>query len=103
MPILLLIASYFGFSLSAETLRITSKVLRVGAFVVVAIALTAALIAGFNAALSTVSVALPNEVLVVAVSLLPSNATACISVVLSARIARFVYDWNVRIADKLSD
>lgn len=103
MPLLGWLASFLGLSLSAETMRITAKVARVVAFVGIVIALTAALIAGVTTGLSSISASLPSEVLLVAQALLPPNAVGCISVVVSAHVARYIYDWNVKIADKLSD
>lgn len=103
MPLFAFLASFFGFVVSAETSRILSKGARVVAFVAVLIGLTAALIGGFDSALSSISASLPADVVVIAQALLPSNSVPCISIVAAGRVGRYVYDWNVKIADKLSN
>ncbi|WP_375541117.1 DUF5455 family protein [Nitrosomonas sp.] len=89
-----LIATFIAFS---------SKVAKTVGYVAIVAVLTAALIALFSSLLSPLSQTLPAGSVALAAAILPSNLNACISVVISARIARWVYDRNMKIADKLSE
>lgn len=64
--------------------------------------LTATFIGATEALISTVSVNLPSQATVLIGGVMPSNMNECISVVLAARISRFVYEMNVRFAEYMS-
>lgn len=79
------------------------KLVKVIAYVALVGTLTATLIGTFSAALSGVAAFMPADSLLLASSLFPSNLDDCIALVISTRIARWVYDWNVKFAGKLAD
>lgn len=73
------------------------------AYVAVVTALTSALILTFTTLLGPISRTIPPDAVIFASAILPANLNACVSVVISARIARWIYDRNLKIADKLSE
>jgi len=82
---------------------ITFKLSKTIAYVALVGVLTAALFLTFTALLAPISANLPASSVALASAIFPSNLNACISVVISARIARWVYDRNMKIADKISE
>jgi hypothetical protein len=75
-----------------------TKRLAVVAAAVTAIAtLTTAMFASLSALTSSIAVALPDSIVIGAGLIVPDNAIPSISVVLSAHMIRYVYDWNVKI------
>jgi hypothetical protein len=97
------IAAFFGMSLTQETTEIAAKAARVAIFVSVMAAAATALIYGFSSAISAAQVTLPASVLASASKILPTNLLPCIIIVISARIAKYAYDWTYDIASKLSE
>ena len=87
----------------ATLIQFAAKIAKTIAYVTIVGILTVALIFTFSGLLSPISATLPPASLALAVAILPSNLNACISVVIAARIARWVYDRNMKIADKLSE
>ena len=58
---------------------------------------TAALYVALDSLVGSVSVSAPAELSQAASMFLPGNLTACVTALLSAKIIRWVYDWNVRV------
>lgn len=77
--------------------RMTAKVAMVGTAVAVITTLTIALVTLFSALAASLSAALPPAALQFAQSFLPGNLNACVSVVIAAMVARWVYDRHVQI------
>jgi len=72
------------------------------------LAVTLAVVAAFTAATATfwaaaealvfgLAVSVPADVVTVASWIVPPNLAVCIGALLSARLVRFAYDWNVRV------
>lgn len=71
------------------------------AVVVAAVALIAGITAGFFSLIyglfEIIAVAAPPMLSLAVQLVVPDNASACISAILTARLARWAYEWNVRI------
>jgi len=96
-----LLAAWFG-SLFASTvsflaLYITKRVAIVLVAIAAIIAMTASFIAAIEALLVGIAVATPAEISIAASWFIPSNATTCLSIILSAYLARWVYEWQIKI------
>lgn len=83
--------------------NISFKLSKTIAYVALVGVLTAALFLTFSTLLSSIAVSLPSDSVALASAIFPSNLNACISVVISARVARWIYDRNMKIADKISE
>jgi Family of unknown function (DUF5455) len=79
------LATFFGEWISRRALLIIVAV-------TVLTAITAALVAGINAAMSLAAVATPDVVVVAASWVVPSNASTCIGAIVAGHVARWVYD-----------
>lgn len=86
-------SSIFGWFLQFFTKRLAI----VGAAVTIIGTLTIALFAAIHALLAGVLVALPAEASAGISLFLPSNLSLCISAVVSARLLRYSYDWQIKI------
>ena len=82
------IASFFGISLAKKTLYATAAIAS-------SIALTLAMAAAIQNLLAGIVHSLPAWVATGAF-FLPTNLSACIAAIISAKVFRFVYDWNMR-------
>lgn len=82
---------------------IASKTAKTIAYVALVGLLTVALILVFTTALAPLARTMPADSAAFAAALLPSNLKSCVSVIIAAYIARWVYDRNLKIADKLSN
>jgi len=75
----------------------TKRLALVGAAIVVVVALTTGLFAALEALVATIALAMPSEMAVATGLFLPANLTTCISVIVTAHLLRFAYEWNVKI------
>ena len=75
---------------------------KVIALVAILTSLTAALVLSLDTLATSISATLPSDVTTFAAAVLPTNFTACISVIVVARVTRWVYDWHVTIAKQLA-
>lgn len=82
------LAGFFGIQLAKKTALIA-------VMITASIALTAALAFAIQATLAGITASLPSDFQAGAM-FLPSNLSACLSAVFTAKTARFVYDWNMR-------
>jgi uncharacterized protein DUF5455 len=84
------IAGFFG--------QYFSKRLAVGLAVVIAFtASTAIFIAALNAAVLTISVVVPSEITIAASWVVPSNSDECLAAIITAKLASWVYYWQVKV------
>lgn len=90
------VAAVFGW-LGAD---LASRVVRIGSYLAGVATLTAVFVLAIEAAVSTLLVALPTDVQALCVAVLPRNLHICIGIAFGARVARLVYDWNLRFLDK---
>ena len=88
--------------LSGAFLWLTSGIGKTIAYVAIVATLTVALFVGFEALVAPLARTLSADHIALIQAFTPSNLNQCVSVVIAARIARWVYDRNVNIADKLS-
>jgi len=96
MPIFLIsiLTSLFGALVDFFT-RVLTRKLAVGAtFLTIMIALVAAFIAALDAAISTISYAMPSFLSEGFGLFMPSNTLLCITAIYTAQLARFIYDTN---------
>lgn len=88
-----IVSSVFSYAAKFISKRVAVVLVAIGLIA----ASTTAFIALVNSLVSSLSVVVP-PFLSLAVSLVvPDNTAACVSVLISARIARWVYEWNVRV------
>lgn len=92
-----LIGGLFSSLFSFFTTYFTKRLAIVAAAVLVVVGLTAGLFAALDALLAGLVFTLPAEFTGMVGHFLPSNAVACVSIVTSAKLLRFAYDWNVRV------
>jgi len=74
---------------------LSKKFAVLAAVLTAAVAFTAAFLTGIQGLLSTIHYAMPS--LGNWFAFLPSNFSTCASVIVSAELMRWVYDWNVRV------
>ena len=67
------------------------------AFVTGSLVLFAAMFAVVFSAMTAIRVALPPEFGLAMATIVPGNLPACLGAYLTARTARWVYDWNTRV------
>ena len=97
-PWLASILSAIVLSFLSFFVRIFTKKMAFVAFFVSASALfTSAFFSALESLVSTISLSVPDYFNVACQMIVPSNSTACISVMISARVLRFIYDWNIKI------
>lgn len=82
------LAAFFGLQLAKKTVLI-------GVVIAASVALTLAMGVAITNLLGSITAALPTD-LASGAAFLPSNTSACISAVISAKVARFIYDWNMK-------
>jgi len=75
----------------------TKKIAIVAAVLTAAIALTGSMIVAINVLAAGVVAATPAELTTAAGWLIPDNADECMAAIISAKIIRWVYDWNTRV------
>lgn len=91
------LGSAFGALFTFFATYITKRFAIVAAAIVIIAALTATLFATLEALAAGLSLYLPPQYLVMVDHFLPDNAMACVTAYLTARIARWVYAWNIRL------
>ncbi len=88
--LILSIASFLGKFL-------TMRLAIVGAVVFAAVALTSAFFSFVSGLFAGIEYLMPDEINDAFCWLLPANTKACVTAYLSARVAAYVYGWNIRI------
>lgn len=76
---------------------LTKRLAFVAAGVALIIGLTATLFAALQALLVGIALSVPTEFAQGISMVLPSNFGTCIAIMVSARMLKFAYDWNVRV------
>lgn len=98
MPIL---ASYLGTLIFGVAgwlgTWLTKRIAILIAVIGMVVTLTAGIIFSLESAISVLSQAIPNNILIGASWVWPSNANVCIAAIGSAKIAKWVYEWNIKI------
>lgn len=89
------LANLFGSFAAFFGVSIVKKTLYLAAAITASIALTVALSAVIQGSLASIVYSLPSWATTGAM-FLPSNLSACLAALISAKFARFVYDWNMR-------
>lgn len=82
--------------------RMSAKVALIIIAVGMIAGLTIGLIAALNLLAASISGALPSNILPFIGALLPTNLNACISVIVSASVLRWVYDREVQIVGMMT-
>ncbi|MDO9476222.1 MAG: DUF5455 family protein [Pseudohongiella sp.] len=95
-----IVASVSGLIAFAGSM-ITARVGLVAAAVAAITALTIALIAVFTNLASSIQVAIPASAVEFAAAFFPGNLTTCVSVLVSAQAARWVFQRNVEVVKML--
>lgn len=94
MPLLAaFFGSIFGKILDFFMKYFTRRVAMLPAVVVAITGLTATLFAAFTALLAGIDAVVPPQLSAMS-GIIPPNFTACLSAVSSARLLKWVYDWN---------
>jgi len=75
----------------------TKKIAIVAAVLTAALGLTAGMIVAINALAAGVIMVAPAEITTAAGWLIPDNADECMAAIISAKVLRWVYDWNTRV------
>lgn len=88
-----LFSSLFGFFVTYLTKRLAI----IAASVTVIVAVTASLFIALEALTSSLTLILPTELTHGISLILPSNINLCLSLMISARMLRFSYDWSIKI------
>lgn len=96
------VSSGFAALIAFFATKITTKVLIVIAAVAVISGLSLAFFLGIESLADSISASLPTEALLLSSSLMPRNLSACVSVVVSAHILRWIYDKNVDVVRMLT-
>lgn len=89
-----LFAGVAGYLAAFVSKRLAVRVL----VLTVMVTLTAGLYQTLSTAMASLAVSVPQWVIIGASWVLPSNLTTVISVVVGARLARWVYDWQITAA-----
>jgi hypothetical protein len=76
---------------------VTKRLAVVAAVISGFVALTVAFLAALEGLVSVILLNSPIELTFAAQLIIPSNFTLCITTMLTARTARWVYDWNIKI------
>lgn len=76
---------------------LTKRVALTAAFIAASLGLFAVFFAVCWSAMQGIVVAAPQELSMALSFIVPSNAPACLSALLTAHVARWVYDWNTRV------
>lgn len=76
---------------------LTRRLAIVAAAIAVVVTLTAAFFAGVHGVVSGLSSMSPPQFSVVLGFVMPSNAPACVSAILTTHTLRWAYEWNVKV------
>lgn len=77
--------------------RLAQRLINIALVVTALIAVTAAFYVSMQAVVSTITPAMPPQFNAAVGMFMPSNATACLSAILTAYTLRWLYDWKVKI------
>lgn len=101
MPLFLWLASFLGTIFTAIVSALMTHFSKRIAIILAVVAAIAALTTGFFLAIYSIASGLasvaPPFVLTAWSLIVPSNLTILISAMLTARVLRWVYDWNVKV------
>lgn len=101
MPLILWLASLLGSLLSGLITFFAQYLTKRLAIVAIVVSAIAAFTIGFFAALvaliNTIVASAPAEINQAIIWFVPSNASSCVAVVLTAHAIRWVYEWNIKI------
>jgi len=75
---------------------LTKRLALVVAAIAIILAMTAAFFLAIEGLISALSLAAPIEVTQFAGFVLPNNISSSIAIIISARLLRYAYDWNVK-------
>jgi uncharacterized membrane protein YjjP (DUF1212 family) len=75
----------------------TKRVALVGSFIIAVGVVTTGFFAVLEGLIQAITVVAPTGFLESFALFLPHNTTACISAILAAKLARWVYDWNIKV------
>jgi hypothetical protein len=90
------IGAFFTSTLAFLASYVTRRLAIAAAVLTVLVALTVAFIAAIEGLISGISYVAPD--LSGAFSILPGNFSACLSVIITARVLKWAYGWNVALA-----
>jgi hypothetical protein len=76
---------------------VTTRVAIIAAAVLLIVGLTTALFSALEGLLAGLSYVVPTEIVSGAALVTPSNLTACTSIIITAHMLRYAYDWNIRV------
>lgn len=76
---------------------LTKKFAVVAALIALIVSATTAFIALITGLMASISAASPDFIGLAIQMVVPENAYACVSVMATARLARWAYEWNVKI------
>lgn len=82
------LASFFGLQMAKKTLFATAAI-------AAGLVLTLAMFAAIKGLLAGIGYAFPSWALGWFAAVIPSNAVACAGAIIAAKMARFVYDYNM--------
>lgn len=92
-----LIAGLFSSLISWFASFLTKRLAIVAAGVAVLVVIVSAFMAALLALINGLAIVVPDTVSLAASLVIPSNTPACISAYLTARVARWAYDWNINV------
>jgi hypothetical protein len=90
-----LVASLFGSLASFFGLQMAKKTLFATAAIAAGLVLTLAMFAAIKGLIAGIGYAFPPWAMGWFVAVIPSNAVACAGAIIAAKMARFVYDYNM--------
>ena len=76
---------------------VTARLAVVAAGVVIIVSLTAGLFAALEGLLAGLTYVMPSEIAEGVALVTPGNLTTCLSIIITAHMLRYAYDWNVRV------
>lgn len=92
-----ILGSMFSALFSFFATYVTKRLALVAAAVVIIVSITGAFFAALQALIAGLVLQVPPEVSAMAALILPSNMDECVTICISAKMLRWVYDWNIRI------
>lgn len=91
------LGALFGGLLTFFAQFLTKKLALTAAFVTASLGLFGVFFSVIWGLMQGINFAAPPELGMALSFIVPSNAPACLSVILSAHVARWIYDWNTRV------
>jgi len=90
------IGTFFSTTIAFIATYVTRRIAVIAAVITVIISLTVAFIAAIEGLISTIQYASPDMTGVFAI--VPGNFSTCVSVIVTAKILKWAYGWNVALA-----